>query len=108
MSRREPASRPPVAPRGLTQDEKIQLEKYSEIPNVKGIDAAVERIHDLFGVKVTDHYLRRAVSRGRLDRHEIGHVIHFSDRDLYLFIVLGTRKSNQPLQLKNTERRVSA
>jgi hypothetical protein len=58
--------------------------------------SAVKRIKELFGVDVTEYYLRRAITNRRLARHEICHVIHFSDRDLYDFIVLGTRKSDTP------------
>jgi len=73
------------------QQERLQ---YSTSPNIKGIDVAVHRVYKLFGVEVTEHYLRRAITKRRLQRHEIGHVIHFSDRDLYDFIVLSTKKSN--------------
>jgi hypothetical protein len=69
---------------------------YSEIPNIPKLSGAVRTIHHLFGVEVTEHYVRRAVDNRRLARHEIGHVIHFSERDLYDFIVLGTRKSDEP------------
>ncbi|WP_139273291.1 hypothetical protein [Mycobacterium paraffinicum] len=78
----------------LRPEQQYERLQYSTSPNVKGIDAAVQRIHALFGVQVTEHYLRRAITKRRLQRHEIGHVIHFSDRDLYEFIVLNTKKPN--------------
>jgi hypothetical protein len=80
--------------RELTPDQQAERAKYSPIPNIKGIEAGIEHIRDKFGVDVTESYLRRAVSQGRLARHEICHTIHFSERDLYDFIVLGTRKND--------------
>lgn len=76
----------------LTPAQQAQRMSYSDLPNIRGIDAAVEFIKDRFGIEVTTHYLWRAKAQGRLARHEICHVIHFSERDLYDFIVLGTRK----------------
>ena len=78
-------------PSEITNPERI---KYSEAPNIKGMGAAVKRIDELFGVEVTEYYLRRAITNRRLARHEICHVIHFADRELYDFIVLGTRKTD--------------
>lgn len=78
----------------LSPEQQTERLQYSTSPNIKGIDAAVQRVYTLFGVEVTEHYLRRAITKRRLQRHEIGHVIHFSDRDLYDFIVLSTKKPN--------------
>ncbi len=76
-------------------DEPPERMSFSDHPNVKGVAGAVQRIYELFGVTVTEHYIRRAVSRHRLVRHEICHQIHFSDRALYDFIVIGTRKNSK-------------
>lgn len=76
----------------ISTEQQAERLQYSSNPNIKGIDTAVKRISELFGVEVTEYYLRRAITKRRLQRHEICHVIHFSDRDLYDFIVLGTKK----------------
>jgi hypothetical protein len=80
--------------RELSPDQQADRAKYSPIPNIKGIGGGVDYVLKAFNVEVTDSYLRRAVSQRRLERHEICHVIHFSERDLYDFIVLGTRKND--------------
>ena len=89
-------SRQVIAPCGveLTPEDQATRLTYSDIPNIKSIDGAIERIRELFGVDVTEHFLRRAIRQRRLPRHEIGHVLHFSERNLYDFIVLGTRKAS--------------
>ncbi|WP_211281520.1 hypothetical protein [Mycobacterium szulgai] len=78
----------------MTAEQQEARITYSASPNIKGMGAAVKRIYELFGVEVTEYYLRRAITKRRLQRHEICHVIHFSDRDLYDFIVLGTKKAS--------------
>ncbi|WP_310779148.1 hypothetical protein [Mycobacterium sp. Z3061] len=99
MSRNTDAASITVAGRPLTVDEQDERSKYSAIPNIPGVDGAVAFIATDLRIEVTPHYLRRAITQRRLARHEIGHKIHFSARDLYDFIVLGTRK---------TEERISA
>ena len=79
-----------------SNDEQPGRLSYSEVPNNKGLNGGVNRIRELFKLSVTPHYLRRAITNRRLNRHEIGHMLYFSDRDLYDFIVLGTRKSDEP------------
>lgn len=71
------------------QQERLQ---YSPIPNNKGLAGGVKRIKEQHGVEVTEHYLRRAITNRRINRHQICRLIYFSDRDLYDFIVLSTRK----------------
>jgi hypothetical protein len=74
MSRHETASsaaRQTRITRELTADEKAKVESYSERPNIRGIDEAIKKIKELFDVVVNESYIRRAVSQGRLDRHEM-------------------------------------
>lgn len=89
-----------AASRELTVDEQAERSKYSTIPNVPGIDGAVAFVDKEFEIKVTEHYLRRAITQRRLARHEIGHSLYFSARDLYDFIVLGTRKTTGRREMK--------
>jgi hypothetical protein len=82
-----------VAGRELSPDEQAERAKYSTIPNIPGMDGAVSFVAEKFEIDVSEHMLRRAITQRRLARHEIGHALYFSARDLYDFIVLGTRKT---------------
>lgn len=104
MSRSSDRS-PNLAPhRSPPPEQQVERMNYSAIPNNKGIERGVERTFELFKVEVTPSYLRRAVDQRRLARHEIGHTIHFSDRDLYDFIVLGTRKTTGRREMRDQNR----
>lgn len=78
--------------RDFMPDEQAERLKYDDAPKHVGLPAIAERVNELFGVKVTTHYLRRATNSRKLAFNEICHKIHCSDRQLYDFIVLGTRK----------------
>lgn len=76
----------------LTPEEARERLRYDDAPCHRGLQSIADRIEERWGVKVTTHYLRRATNSKKLNYHIIGHVIHCSDRQLYDFIILGTRK----------------
>ncbi|QQW35236.1 hypothetical protein [Mycobacterium marinum] len=78
----------------ITPDEQAERSSYSSSPNIKGLEHAVTRIKELFGVDVTIRYLRSAITQGRLNRHYIAHHVYLSDQNLYDFIVLGTKRTS--------------
>lgn len=83
--------------REWTADEQPRREQYSTDPKNRGVDGAIARIQELWGVTVTPYYIRRAVATYTLPRHIIGHIVHFTDRDLFSLIVLSTRRTG-PVQ----------
>lgn len=92
-----------VAGRELSPDEQAERAKYSAIPNIPGMDGAVSFIGNRLKIEVTDHFLRRAITQRRLARHEIGHRLFFSERDLFDFIVVGTRKTTGRKEMKQAK-----
>jgi len=98
------ALRPQPLERQYTPDEQTRRGRYSDSPNVVGIDGAIARIHKLFGVTVTEHYVKRMVATYVLPRHIIGRRVCFADRDLFTLIVLATRRTGPtvgPRQRRN-------
>lgn len=86
----------------LTDEQRAAREKFDPMHFSKGVVAAAQRVGELFpGVEVGEHYIRRATNHGKLASHFIAHVVHYSDRDLFDFIVLGTRRE---ATLKRTDR----
>lgn len=77
----------------IALDAQAERSAYSSSPNIKGLEQAVKRIKELFGVDVTVRYLRSAITQGRLNRHYIAHHVYLSDQNLYDFIVLGTKRT---------------
>lgn len=85
----------PYAEAVIPDELKAERLKYSATPNIKGMDAAAERICDLFG------YDRKAITRSfikfntettkKLAYHKIGGNRWYSDRDLFDLMHIGTR-----------------
>jgi hypothetical protein len=64
MSRASPNPAPnPAALPEPTRGQQPDRLSYSENPNIKGMSSAVKRIKELFGVEVTEYYLRRTCFR---------------------------------------------
>jgi hypothetical protein len=85
----------------LTSDEKAERDKYSPIPNIPRVTGAVDWICKDLRIEVTEHYIRRYTNNKKLASHVIGHVVHYSERDLYDFIVLGTRRESTSAKEKS-------
>lgn len=77
---------------GLTAEEQAKRLEYDDSPKHAGIGCYRRSNQRAFEVKVTTHFLRRATNSRKLEFNLICHKIHCSDRQLYDFIVLGTRQ----------------
>jgi hypothetical protein len=77
----------------LTPEEQTERATFSPIKFCKGSQKAAQRAHELFGVEVSEHFIRRATFRkkNRLGHRVIGGVAHYSDQHLYDFFIVGTR-----------------
>lgn len=75
---------------------KAERESYSTSPNNRGLDGAAARIRELFGVDVTASFVKFHTEQTRkLAYHKLSGNRHYSDRDLYDLIVIGTRQDDQ-------------
>lgn len=77
----------------LSPEEKATRENYSSERFSKGPKRAAERANELFGIEVSEHFIRRATHKKQLAYNVIAHCVHYSDRQLYDFIVLSTRRN---------------
>lgn len=78
----------------LTAEEKALREQFSATQLSKGFAKGAERANELFGVEVSEHYIRRATywkKTPRLNYRVIGNTIYYSDRDLFDFFLVGHR-----------------
>jgi hypothetical protein len=89
--------------RELTPDQEAERVKYSLTLNIKGMSGAVEFIKNRWNVEVNEHYLRRAITQRKLARHDIAHNLYFSERDLFDFIVAGTRKTTGRKEMRQND-----
>jgi hypothetical protein len=97
MSRtRTPVTGRLAAPRPAsewTAEEQAERLRYSTLPEIAGIDGAVEFARDVLRVEVSSHYIPRAVGTHRLARHVVGHRQRFCPRDLFTLVVLESRRT---------------
>jgi hypothetical protein len=77
----------------LTPEEKAKRETFSNEKFSKGPKRAAERANELFGISISEHFIRRATYKNKLAYNVIAHCVHYSDQQLYDFLVLSTRRN---------------
>mgnify|MGYP000296448581 CR=1 FL=1 len=81
---------PPRTYADYTDEERSARLNYSEIPNNVGIDAAAQRISQLWGLTVSPGTVKRDTNSGRLTANLVAGRLHYSDRALYEYVILNS------------------
>lgn len=66
----------------------------SDVPNIKGKAAAVAWYRDVLGIEVTLNNVKAATESRELSSYMIGSAVHYSTRDLWVYLAKGRRSAD--------------